>query len=55
MRVERTRLATTAMSSRPMVTAAQKTASALLADVAFTPLSTNRVVPQLPNMVSPMP
>ena len=43
------------MSSRPTVTDAQKAASASLAEVAFTPLLTSRVVPQLPNMVSPIP
>ncbi len=55
MAVERTHLALTAMSSRPTVTEAQKAARASLAEVAFTPRPTSRVVPQLPNMVSPIP
>ncbi len=38
-----------------MVTEAQNAARASLAEVAVTPLPTSSVVPQFPNMVSPMP
>src|ERR1019366_7466344 len=55
MRVERILPDTRAISSRPKVTAAQKAASASLAEAGFMPRLTNRVVPQLPNMVSATP
>src|SRR5262245_17756042 len=55
MYTERTLADRRAMARRPTVTAAQNTASPSLAEVAGTPLPTNWVVPQFPNMVSPIP